>query len=90
MSKMNENPIHKNKIVIVGNPNVGKSMLFNQLTRGYSIVANYPYTTIEVDRGDIKIEGTSFEFIDTPGIYSLEVQSEDDIIARDILLKEHP
>jgi len=87
---MNDNAIHKNKIVIVGNPNVGKSVLFNHLTKEYSIVANYPYTTIKVARGDIKIEGKIFELIDTPGIYSLEIQSEDEIITRDILIKEHP
>lgn len=87
---MNDNPIHKNKIVIVGNPNVGKSVLFNHLTNEYSIVANYPYTTIKVARGDIRIEGKIFELIDTPGIYSLQIQSEDEIITRDILIKEHP
>ena len=87
---MKNNVIHKNKIVIVGNPNVGKSVLFNHLTKEYSIVANYPYTTIKVARGDIKIEGKIFELIDTPGIYSLEIQSEDEIITRDILIKEHP
>jgi len=43
-----------------------------------------------VNRGEIKIEGKKFEFIDTPGIYSLEIQSEDEIITRDILIKEHP
>ena len=87
---MKNNVIHKNKIVIVGNPNVGKSVLFNHLTNEYSIVANYPYTTIKVARGDIRIEGKIFELIDTPGIYSLEIQSEDEIITRDILIKEHP
>jgi len=87
---MNDTAIHKNKIAIVGNPNVGKSALFNHLAKDYSIVANYPYTTIKVARGDITIEGKTFELIDTPGIYSLEIQSEDEIIARDILIKEHP
>lgn len=87
---MGNTAIHKNKIVIIGNPNVGKSALFNNLAKGYSIVANYPYTTIKVTRGDIKIEGKTFELIDTPGINSLEIQSEDEIIARDVLIKEHP
>ena len=87
---MNDTAIHKNKIAIVGNPNVGKSALFNNLTKDYSVVSNYPYTTIKVARGDIKIEGKTFELIDTPGIYSLEIQSEDEIITRDILIKEHP
>ena len=87
---MGNTTIHKNKIAILGNPNVGKSTLFNNLTKKYSIVSNYPYTTIEVARGDIKIEGKTFELIDTPGINSLEIQSEDEIITRDIIIKEHP
>ena len=87
---MNKTHIHKNKIVIVGNSNVGKSSLFNHLTKNYSIVANYPYTTIAVARGEITLEGKKFELIDTPGIYSLEIQSEDEIVTRDILVKEHP
>ena len=86
----NTTTIHKNKIAIIGNPNVGKSALFNNLTKIYSIVSNYPYTTIEVARGNIKIEGKTFELIDTPGINSLEIQSEDEIITRDIIIKEHP
>ena len=87
---MGNTVIHKNKIVIMGNPNVGKSALFNNLTKDYSIVANYPYTTIKVTRGETKIEGKIFELIDTPGINSLEIQSEDEIIARDIIIREHP
>jgi len=87
---MDKVPVHKNKIVIVGNSNVGKSSLFNHLTKEYSIVANYPYTTIRVARGDITLGGEQFELIDTPGIYSLEIQSEDEIVARNILIKEHP
>jgi ferrous iron transport protein B len=87
---MNKSPVHKNKIAIVGNSNVGKSSLFNHLTRNYSIVANYPYTTIAVARGEITLEGRKFELIDTPGIYSLEVKSEDEIVTRNILIKEHP
>src|SRR4030042_452149 len=87
---MSHTTVHKDKIVIVGNSNVGKSSLFNHLTREYSIVANYPYTTIEIARGTLAIGGRQFELIDTPGIYSLEIQSADEIVTRDILIKEHP
>jgi ferrous iron transport protein B len=87
---MDKTPVHKNKIVLVGNSNVGKSSLFNHLAKDYSIVANYPYTTVEVARGDITLGRERFELIDTPGIYSLEIQSEDEIITRNILIKEHP
>lgn len=89
MSK-NRSLLHKNKIAIVGNPNVGKSALFNQITTSYSLVSNFPYTTITVSRADITIGGVGFEVIDTPGIMSLDGQSEDGIITRDILIKEHP
>ena len=87
---MSHTALHKDKIVIVGNSNVGKSSLFNHLAREYSIVANYPYTTIEIARGTLAIGGRQFELIDTPGIYSLEIQSADEIVTRDILIKEHP
>jgi ferrous iron transport protein B len=82
--------LHKNKVAIVGNPNVGKSALFNQITHSYSLVANFPHTTITVSRADITVGGNKFEIIDTPGIISLDVQSEDGLVTRDILLREHP
>lgn len=87
---MSQDSFHKNKIAIVGNSNVGKSALFNHMTKDYSIVANYPYTTVKIARGEIKIKGKAFEIIDTPGIHSLEIQSEDEIVTRDVLIKEHP
>ena len=83
-------PLHKNKVAIVGNPNVGKSALFNQITRSYSLVANFPHTTITVSRAEITISGNKFEIIDTPGIISLDVQSEDGLVTREILIREHP
>ena len=82
--------LHKNKVAIVGNPNVGKSSLFNQITRSYSLVANFPHTTITVSRADITVSGNKFEIIDTPGIISLDAQSEDGLVTRDILIQEHP
>ncbi len=78
------------KIVIVGNPNVGKSLLFNRLTGHYVHVANYPGTTVEVSRSKMKIGGEEFEVIDTPGMYSLLSMTEDERVARRILLEEHP
>jgi ferrous iron transport protein B len=77
-------------VAIVGTPNVGKSALFNRLTRNYSNVANYPYTTVEVARGTIVVDGKELEIIDTPGINSLNTQSEDEMITRDIILRERP
>ena len=76
------------KIVIVGSPNVGKSVMFNRLTGVYVTVSNYPGTTVEVSRGKTKIGGEEFEVIDTPGMYSLLPITEEEKVARNILIKE--
>lgn len=78
------------KIAIVGSPNVGKSALFNNLTRSYANVSNYPGTTVEVSRGKGKIGNEEFEIIDTPGMYSLLPISEEERVARTIILEEEP
>lgn len=78
------------KIVIVGAPNVGKSMLFNNLTGTYVTVSNYPGTTVEVSRGTAQIGGEKLEVIDTPGMYSLLPITEEERVARDILINESP
>ena len=76
------------KIILVGNPNVGKSVVFGQLTGRYVTVSNYPGTTVEVSRGEIRDRGRSVEVIDTPGVYSLLPMSEDERVTRDILMRE--
>ena len=78
------------KIAIIGNPNVGKSVMFNNLTGAYVMVSNYPGTTVEVSRGKGKIGQDEFEIIDTPGMYSLLPITEEERVARAILLKENP
>jgi ferrous iron transport protein B len=78
------------KVAIVGNPNVGKSVLFNRLTGAYVTVSNYPGTTVEVSRGTGHVEGIGVEVIDTPGIYSFQPISEEERVARRILLTERP
>jgi len=78
------------KIAIVGSPNVGKSVLFNNLTGSYATVSNYPGTTVEVSRGKSKIGNEEFEIIDTPGMYSLLPLSEEERVSRTILLQEEP
>src|SRR3990167_9067887 len=78
------------KIAIVGSPNVGKSVMFNRLTGTYVNVSNYPGTTVEVSRGKTKIGEEEFEVIDTPGMYSLLPITEEERVARRILLKEKP
>jgi len=78
------------KIAIVGSPNVGKSVLFNNLTGRYVTVSNYPGTTVEVARGRAKIAGLEYEVIDTPGMYSIFPITEEEKVARRILLTERP
>ena len=73
-------------IVLIGNPNVGKSALFGALTGTYVTVSNYPGTTVEVASGWASIEGHGRPVIDTPGAASLLPASEDERVTRDILL----
>ncbi|OGU04552.1 MAG: ferrous iron transport protein B [Geobacteraceae bacterium GWC2_58_44] len=78
------------KVALVGNPNVGKSVLFNALTGAYVTVSNYPGTSVEVSRGTAVIDGEHFEVIDTPGMYSVLPITEEERVAREILLTERP
>ena len=78
------------RIVLVGNPNVGKSVLFNVLTGSYATVSNYPGTSVEVSMGRSRIGSISYEVLDTPGMYSLMPITEEERVARKILLTERP
>ncbi len=78
------------KVALVGNPNVGKSVLFNALTGAYVTVSNYPGTSVEVSRGNATIDGQQWEVIDTPGMYSIHTITEEERVAREILLHETP
>jgi ferrous iron transport protein B len=78
------------KIVLVGSPNVGKSVLFNRLTGAYATVSNYPGTTVEVFRGKGTIGEESFEVIDTPGMYSFLPITEEERVTSSILLNDRP
>ncbi|MHB8782918.1 MAG: ferrous iron transport protein B [Desulfobacteria bacterium] len=75
-------------VILVGNPNVGKSVVFGALTGRYVNVSNYPGTTVEVTRGEARDRGNTLEVIDTPGVYSLLPMSEDERVTRDILMRE--
>jgi ferrous iron transport protein B len=78
------------KIVIIGNPNVGKSVLFNNLTNNYVTVSNYPGTSVEVTSGFADINGERFEVIDTPWMYSLTPITEEERVGRKILIQGRP
>ncbi len=75
----------RRRIALVGNPNVGKSVIFGALTGTYATVSNYPGTTVEVTRAAARSDA-GIEVIDTPGINSLTPNSEDERVTRDILL----
>ena len=75
-------------IALVGNPNVGKSVIFGILTGRYVDVSNYPGTTVEITRGTGKLQKQIVSFIDTPGTNSFIPGSEDERVTRDILLDE--
>lgn len=77
-------------LVLVGNPNVGKSVIFGRLTGKYATVSNYPGTTVEVTSGVSWLAGEKWRVVDTPGVNSLWPSSEDERVTRDFLLKERP
>ncbi len=78
------------KVVIVGPANVGKSVIFNKFSKSYSIVSNYSQTTYEAVRKEADFLGKRYEVIDTPGIFSLNVLSNDERVTRDLLIDEKP
>jgi ferrous iron transport protein B len=80
--------LDKQKVILIGNPNVGKSVIFNYLTGKYVTVSNYPGTTVEVAAGSMVAQGKKLQVLDTPGVNSLIPMSEDEKVTRDILLKE--
>ncbi|OHE61039.1 MAG: ferrous iron transport protein B [Thermodesulfovibrio sp. RBG_19FT_COMBO_42_12] len=78
------------RVILIGNPNIGKSVIFGLLTGKYVTVSNYPGTTVEVLYGNTFIGDEKFLIIDSPGVNNLTPTSEDEKITRDILLRERP
>lgn len=79
-----------NTIALVGNPNSGKTTIFNALTGANQRVSNWPGVTVEKKEGYCTYNQRRFRIIDLPGTYSLGAYSEDELIARDYLLKNQP
>ncbi len=77
-------------IALAGNPNVGKSTIFNALTGSHQHVGNWPGKTVEKKEGTIHLNGQAFTLVDLPGTYSLNAFSSEEIIARDFIINEHP
>ncbi|WP_268036689.1 ferrous iron transport protein B [Algoriphagus sp. PAP.12] len=86
MSEPTQTPLVKPlKIAIIGNPNVGKSTIFNQLTGLNQKIGNYPGVTVDKKTGVMNYQSSTYEIIDLPGTYSLYPNSEDEIIAHRVL-----
>ncbi len=77
-------------VALVGNPNVGKSVIFNSLTGGKAWVGNWPGVTVEKKVGRYRFLGREFEVVDLPGIYGLSAFSVDERIARDFIVEGRP
>ncbi len=77
-------------VALVGNPNTGKSTLFNALSGLRQRVGNYPGVTVEMKKGQFSAHGITFDLIDLPGTYSLAARSPDEMVAVDILLGRRP
>ncbi|MCB2341294.1 ferrous iron transport protein B [Clostridium estertheticum] len=77
-------------IALAGNPNCGKTSLFNALTGSKQHVGNWPGVTVEKKEGRFKFEGRNVIVVDLPGTYSLGAYSEDEVVARDFILKSKP
>ncbi|MBC5736467.1 ferrous iron transport protein B [Lawsonibacter faecis] len=78
------------KLALVGNPNCGKTTLFNALTGSNQYVGNWPGVTVEKKEGKASVDGKSVTVVDLPGIYSLSPYSMEEIVARDFIVGEHP
>ncbi|MDO9576235.1 MAG: ferrous iron transport protein B [bacterium] len=80
------------KILLMGNPNVGKSVVFSRLTGAHVIASNYPGTTVEFTKGYMRLKDERVEVIDVPGTYTLEPTSKAEEVAVDMLkeAKEDP
>lgn len=78
------------EIALIGNPNVGKSTIFNALTGENVYIGNWPGVTVEKKEGEFEYNGEKFKVVDLPGVYSLTANSIDEIIARDYIINEKP
>jgi len=77
-------------IALAGNPNAGKTTIFNALTGLRQHTGNWPGKTVEKKEGEIEYEGRTITIVDLPGTYSLTAYSPEEIIARDYIIEQHP
>ncbi len=77
-------------IALAGNPNTGKSSLFNAITGAHQHIGNWPGVTVEKKEGFVEFEGRKIKVVDLPGTYSLTAYSLEELIARNFILEEEP
>ena len=82
---------HKDIVIaLAGNANVGKSVVFNELTGSNQIIGNWPGKTVERAEGKLHFEGQDIDVIDLPGIYSFSTYSMEEIVSREYIAFEKP
>ena len=87
---MTETPDKPVTIALAGNPNSGKTTVFNGITGGRAHVGNYPGVTVEVRTANVRHGRTPIQILDLPGTYSLTAYSAEEVIARNVILNEKP
>ncbi len=78
------------RVAVAGQPNCGKSTMFNAITGGTARVGNYPGITVDRTEGTYKLNGHEFFLVDLPGTYSLTAYSMEEVVARDVIVDERP
>ena len=83
----NDKSYYKN-VLLIGSPNVGKSLTFNKLTGMTAMVSNYPGTTVDIDEGNFTYENKTVHITDPPGLYDLNTITEEERVAKLLVLDE--
>ena len=77
-------------VALAGNPNCGKTTIFNSLTKSHQHVGNWPGKTVEKKEGTFEYKGKKITVVDLPGTYSLSAFSVEEVIARDFIMEKKP
>ncbi len=83
-------PTRQHLVALAGNPNCGKTTLFNEITGAHQHVGNYPGITVEKKEGSCDLNGHRLRLVDLPGTYSLTAYSLEELVARDFLIHDRP
>src|SRR5437763_6331108 len=90
MSAEQQSKLGPVSVALLGNPNTGKTTLFNALAGMRQRVGNYPGVTVETKKGSLAHVGRRFDLVDLPGTYSLAPRSPDEMVAVDLILGQQP